>query len=118
VARSRSLAVRFCRALSEETDGRLLRWASITSAAKRLGIDQEEAEALAADLDDASLVRVGGGHSVILEEAGRQLAKDAAKPGPSLSLKQDGPLVQQHTAAAARYAQVWPKIIFWIGARR
>jgi Mn-dependent DtxR family transcriptional regulator len=43
--------------------------------ALRLGINQEEAEALTAALDDAGLVRVGGGHSVTLEEAGRQLAK-------------------------------------------
>ena len=29
------------------------------------------------------LVRVGGGHSVTLAEAGRQLVTDAAKPQPS-----------------------------------
>jgi hypothetical protein len=77
MAASRSRA--FCRALSEETGGRLLRWATIDSVADRLGIDHEEAAALAAELDAAGLVRVGGGHSVILEEAGRQLAKDAAR---------------------------------------
>jgi hypothetical protein len=48
-----------------------------------MDIDQEEAEALAAEFDAAALVRVGGGHSVILEEAGRRLAKDAAKPRSS-----------------------------------
>lgn len=63
----------FCKALSDETGGRVNRYASIASVAERLGIDQEEAEALAAELDDAGLVRVGGGHSVMLEEAGRHL---------------------------------------------
>jgi Mn-dependent DtxR family transcriptional regulator len=43
--------------------------------ADRLGFEQEEAEALAAQLDDAGLVRVGGGHSVWLTEAGRQSAE-------------------------------------------
>jgi len=40
-----------------------------------MGIGQEEAEAIAAELDVAGLVRVGGGHSVMLEEAGRQLVR-------------------------------------------
>ena len=70
------------RALAEETGSRPQRWASIASVAERLGIDQGEAEALAAD-DHAGLVRVGGGHSVTLEEAGRQLAKGAIRPEPS-----------------------------------
>jgi hypothetical protein len=56
-----------------------------------MGINQEEAEALAAELDGAGLVRVGGGHSVTLEEAGRRLAKDAAKPGPSSARKRRRP---------------------------
>jgi hypothetical protein len=68
----------FCKALAEETGDVPQRWASITSIAGRLGIDQGDAEALAADLDDAHLVRVGGGHSVMLEEAGRQLLKKPA----------------------------------------
>jgi hypothetical protein len=71
------------RALAEETGSRPQRWASIASVAERLGIDQGEAEALAAELDHAGLVRVGGGHSVTLEEAGRQLAKGAIRPEPS-----------------------------------
>jgi hypothetical protein len=61
----------FCRALAEETGGRPQRWASIASVTARLSIDQKEAEALAAKLDDAGLVRVGGGLSVTLGEAGR-----------------------------------------------
>ena len=52
----------FCKALAEETDGRVNRYASIASVAAQLGIGQEEAEAIAAELGDAGLVRVGGGH--------------------------------------------------------
>ena len=37
-------------------------WTTITAVADRLGIDQEAAEALAAELDEQGLVRVGGGH--------------------------------------------------------
>jgi Mn-dependent DtxR family transcriptional regulator len=41
-----------------------------------LGIDQEEAEAIAAELEEErDLVKIGGGHSVTLTEAGRQLVK-------------------------------------------
>jgi hypothetical protein len=73
-----------------ETGGRLLRYASIAGVADRMGIEQEEAEALAAELDDAGLVRVGSWHSVTLEEAGRQLAvigrllelRNQMKPAP------------------------------------
>jgi hypothetical protein len=75
---------RFCRALAEETGGGVpQRWASITSVAQRLGIDQEKAEALAAELGGAGMVRVGGGHSVTLEEAGRELLKKPVVPRPS-----------------------------------
>jgi hypothetical protein len=72
----------FCKALAEETRSIPQRWASITSVAAGLGIEQEEAEAIVAELDNAGLVRVGGGHSVMLEEAGRQLLKtpDARRP--------------------------------------
>jgi Mn-dependent DtxR family transcriptional regulator len=41
----------------------------------RLGVDQEKAEATAAELEERDLVRLGGGHSVTLTEAGRQLVK-------------------------------------------
>jgi hypothetical protein len=58
---------RFCQALLEETGGEVLRWASIDSVADRLGMDPDKAAVLAAELDDAGLVRVGGGHSVMLE---------------------------------------------------
>jgi hypothetical protein len=37
---------------------------SIKAVADRLVVEQEEAEALAAQLNNAGLVRVGGGHSV------------------------------------------------------
>jgi hypothetical protein len=67
---SASLRAGFCRALSEETGGRLLRWGLDRERGGTNGIDQEEAEALAAELDDAGLVRVGGGLSVILEDKG------------------------------------------------
>jgi hypothetical protein len=73
----------FCEALHQEIGDDPQRWTTITAVADRMGIDQDKAEALAAELDAAGLVRVGGGLSVILEEAGRQLAKDAAKPAPS-----------------------------------
>jgi hypothetical protein len=45
--------------------------------ADRLGIDQEAAEALAAELDAAGLVRVGGGHSVTLAPDGWQWSGSA-----------------------------------------
>ena len=76
---TKKLARRFCRALAEETRSQVLRYASIASVAARLGIDQEAAEALAAELDDAGLVRVGGGHSVTLEQAGRELLRKPAR---------------------------------------
>jgi DNA-binding IscR family transcriptional regulator len=68
MATSRSRA--FCRALAEETRARPQRRVSITAVADRLGLEQQAAEALAAELDDAGLVRVGGGYSATLEEAG------------------------------------------------
>jgi hypothetical protein len=70
--------------------------------AERIGIDQEEAEALAAELDDDGLVRLGGGHSVILEEAGRRLAKDAAKPGSSSALQRRRPAGASPRAAGSQ----------------
>ena len=48
-----------------------------------MGIDQDGAEAIAAELDDAGLVRVGGGISVMLEEAGRELLKKPVARRPS-----------------------------------
>jgi hypothetical protein len=60
------------RALAEETGGRVNRYASITSVATRLGIDQEEAEALSSELRGANLVLIGGGHSVTLTETGQR----------------------------------------------
>jgi len=43
--------------------------------ADRLSIDHDKAEAIAAELEKRDLVRIGGGHSVTLTEAGRQLVK-------------------------------------------
>ena len=68
----------FCKALAEETGRRVNRYASIDSVTDRLGMDPNKAAVLAAELDDAGQVRVGGGHSVWLTEAGRQLLKTAA----------------------------------------
>jgi Mn-dependent DtxR family transcriptional regulator len=79
VVRSRSPSILFCRALLEETGGEILRWATITAVATRLGLEQEAAEALAAELAELGLVRVGGGHSVWLMEAGRQACKRPVK---------------------------------------
>ena len=72
---------RFCQALLEETGGEVLRWASITAIAGRLGLEQEDAEALAAELDEQNLVRVVGGQSVRLTENGRQACQRAVKVG-------------------------------------
>lgn len=44
--------------------------ASGSSVADRLGFEHEKAEAIAGFLDAAGLVRVGGSHSLMLEEAG------------------------------------------------
>jgi hypothetical protein len=54
---------RFCQALLEETGGEVPRWVSITAIAGQLGLEQEEAEALGAELDELDLVRVGGGQA-------------------------------------------------------
>ncbi len=64
-------SIAFCRALYQEIGDDPKRWATITAVADRLDIDQDKAEALAAELEAANLVRVGGGHSVMLAEAGR-----------------------------------------------
>jgi hypothetical protein len=66
---------KFCRALLEETRGDVQRMASINSVATRLGIGYEAAEALAAEVDAAGLVRVRGGHSLWLTHEGRELVK-------------------------------------------
>jgi Mn-dependent DtxR family transcriptional regulator len=55
------------------------RWTTITAVADRLGIDQDKAEALAAELDEQGLVRVGGGHSVTLAPDGWQLVRKRAR---------------------------------------
>ena len=58
-ARSRA----FCRALYQEIGDDPRRWTTITAVADRMGMDQEAAEALAEELDDQHLVRVGGGQT-------------------------------------------------------
>ncbi len=66
--------LRFLRALDVETRGDVKRWASIDSVAERIGLEYEEAEALAAELEAAGVlwVRV---HSVWLTQEGRALVK-------------------------------------------
>jgi predicted DCC family thiol-disulfide oxidoreductase YuxK len=66
--------LRFIRALDTETRADVRRWASIDSVARRVGIEYEEAEALATELEAAGLlwVRV---HSIWLTQVGRQLVK-------------------------------------------
>ena len=75
----------FCKALHQEIGDDPQRWTTITAVADRLGVDQDKAEALAAELDEQGLVRVGGGHSVWLTHDGRELARSdrsrRAKPG-------------------------------------
>ena len=73
MARSRSC--RFCLALFEEIGDEPQRWTTITAVAERMRIAQGDAEALAAELDELGLVRVGGGHSVTLAPDGRQLVR-------------------------------------------
>jgi hypothetical protein len=55
----------------------------VQAVADRLGIEYEAAEDLARECDELGLARHHVAHSVTLDEAGRQLAKDAAKPGSS-----------------------------------
>jgi hypothetical protein len=59
----------FCKALAEETGHQVNRYASSDSVADRLGMEPDKAATLAAELGEAGLVRIGGGHSVMLEEA-------------------------------------------------
>jgi hypothetical protein len=72
----------FCRALLEETRGDVQRMASINSVATRLGLEYE-----AAEVDDAGLVRVRGGHNAWLTHEGRELLKKSVVRRPS---KQSG----------------------------
>jgi hypothetical protein len=60
----------FCRAVFEDTGGRVLRWATIDSVADRLDIDHDKAEAIAAELEERDLVRIGSGHCVTLRRGG------------------------------------------------
>jgi Mn-dependent DtxR family transcriptional regulator len=69
----------FCKALYQEIGDDPKRWTTITAVADRLGIDQDKAEALAAELDEQGLVRVGGGHSVTLAPEGWQLVRKQAR---------------------------------------
>jgi len=69
----------FCKALHQEIGDDPLRWTTITTVADRLAIDQDKAEALAAELDEQGLVRVGGGHSVTLASDGWRLVKKRSR---------------------------------------
>ena len=61
------------------------RWTTITAVAERMGIDQEPAEALAAELDNQGLVRVDGGHSVTLAHEGLQLVRKRPRRATGVS---------------------------------
>ena len=50
-----------------------------------MGIDQEPAEALAAELDNQGLVRVDGGHSVTLAHEGLQLVRKRPRRATGVS---------------------------------
>jgi hypothetical protein len=80
---TRERARRFCRALDQEIGDDPQRWTTITAVADRMGIDQDKAEALAAELDEQGLVPVGGGHSVTLAPEGWQSVRSAADRRPS-----------------------------------
>jgi len=56
----------FLRAIRELTGDRIQRYVTIDAVAEHLGIEPDEAERMARQLDDAGLVRVGGGHSVTI----------------------------------------------------
>lgn len=80
---ARSPFLPFCRALDQETGGRLLRYATIAAVGKRLGLKEGEAIVLAADCAAAGLVQLdvkGPPYrqlpgSAMLLEAGRRLVK-------------------------------------------
>jgi Mn-dependent DtxR family transcriptional regulator len=65
----------FLRAIRDLTGNPVQQYVTIDAVAEHLGIGPDEAERTARRLDDAGMVRVGGGHSVTLTEAGRQLVK-------------------------------------------
>jgi Mn-dependent DtxR family transcriptional regulator len=71
----------FLRAIRDLTGDRIQRYVTIDAVAEHLAIEPDEAERMAQQLDDAGMVRVGGGHSVTLEEAGRQAIKPADPAG-------------------------------------
>ena len=72
------------RAIRDLTGDRIQRYVTIDAVAEHLGIEPDDAERMALRLDDAGMVRVGGGHSVTLVPDGRQLVKKPAGPGPSI----------------------------------
>ena len=73
----------FLRAVRDLTGDCMQRYVTIDAVAERLGIEPDDAERLAQRLDDAGMIRVGDGHSVTLEQAGRQLLKNPAARRPS-----------------------------------
>ena len=80
--------LRFLRALDMATRGDVMWWASIDGVARRVGIEYEQAEALAAELEAARLlwVRV---HSVWLTQEGGQLVTGQASSGRPLAYRMD-----------------------------
>jgi Mn-dependent DtxR family transcriptional regulator len=60
----------FLRAIRDLTGDRVQRYVTIDAVAEHLAIEPDEAERMARQLDDAGMVRLGGGHSVTLAEAG------------------------------------------------
>jgi Mn-dependent DtxR family transcriptional regulator len=73
----------FLRAVRDLTGDRIQRYVTIDAVAEHLGIEPNDAERIARRLDDTGMVRVGGGHSVTLEQAGRQMLKSPAVRRPS-----------------------------------
>ena len=73
----------FCKALHQEIGDDPQRWTTITAVAERMGIDQELAEALAAELDNQDLVRgrpPPRRHPGLTSRAGRSGTQNGQKP--------------------------------------
>jgi hypothetical protein len=74
---------RFCQVLREESLRRHSQpwWMSVDDVGRRLGVDREQAQQLAAECVRRGLVKAshdGDWHSVSIHEKGRQLARKAA----------------------------------------
>jgi len=69
------LALRFCRALSLDTDGRAMQWRSIMVVGAKASLRDDQVEHAVTHAVAYGLVLVEGGHSVCLTDHGRDLAK-------------------------------------------